>query len=61
MKFTPLPNSLLLFSLIGLIIVGFKLANGTFDITWGFTFIVVFIIFITASFLSITPNEDELK
>ena len=61
MKFTPLPNSLLLVSLLGLLIVGIKLSNGTFDVTWGFTFIVIFLIFVTASFLSITPTKKELR
>ena len=60
MKFTPLPNALLLVSLIALIVVGMKLANGSFDITWGFTFIVICLIFITASFISITPSKEEL-
>ena len=59
MKFTPLPNSRLLVSLVGLIIVSIKLANETFDLTWGFTFILIFLIIITASFISITPGKNE--
>jgi len=59
MKFTPLPNSMLLVSLVGLIIVSIKLANETFDLTWGFTFILIFLIIITASFISITPGKNE--
>ena len=35
--------------------------NGTFDHTWGFTFILFFLIILVAAVVSITPRFEEYK
>lgn len=59
MKFTPLSNNFLLVSLIGLIVVGFLLYSGSLNPTWGFTLLVMFLIFLAASFISLTPEGTK--
>jgi len=57
----PLPQSFFFISIIGFIIsAGFTL-SGRFNITWGFTFCLVFIMMFIASFVSMTPGANEFK
>ena len=57
--FAPLPNIMLLVALLVLIYFTFSVYYQTIDLNWGFTFILLSVIVIAASFLSIAPLSNE--
>ncbi len=57
--FEPLPNVMLLVALIVLIYFTFMLFYEAVSFSWGFTFVLLSIIVIAASFLSISPVTHE--
>lgn len=61
MKHVPLSNGFMLTSLVGLMITIFLTLNGTFNETWAFLLNLMFILFIIASFVSATPDEDDVR
>lgn len=61
MRHVPLSNTFLLISLIGLMITIFLTMNGQLSSTWSFLLILMLILFVIASFVSATPDDDDLK
>lgn len=59
-KYAPLPQSILLTGIIGIIISSIFTYSGRISLSWGFAFMLVFIIMIIASFVSMTPSFDEV-
>jgi len=54
----PLSQSFFLASILGFLIsAGFTL-SGRLDLTWGFTFCLIFVIMFIASITSMTPEVD---
>jgi len=61
MKHIPLSNTFFLVSILGLIISVFLALNGVLSDTWAFLFILMFIIFVIAAFVSATPDDEDNK
>jgi hypothetical protein len=61
MRHIPLSNTFLLLSLLGLMITIFLTLNNTLDLTWSFLLNFMFILFTIASFISATPDDEDLK
>ncbi|HLP79712.1 MAG TPA: hypothetical protein VK158_03705 [Acidobacteriota bacterium] len=61
MKSIPLSNSFTLISMLALLVSGFLTYNGTFSPTWGFTFTLMFLIFVVASYVSIAPQSEKRR
>lgn len=61
MKHIPLSNGFMLTSLLGLMISIFLTLNGSLNETWAFLLNLMFILFIVASFVSATPDGDEVR
>ncbi|MFT4313034.1 MAG: hypothetical protein ACMXYA_01375 [Candidatus Woesearchaeota archaeon] len=57
MKYRPMADSLILTALISLLVFGILTLNGTIPLSWGFTFILLSVIYIIASVVSLTPDE----
>ncbi|HLD19481.1 MAG TPA: hypothetical protein VJB90_05745 [Candidatus Nanoarchaeia archaeon] len=55
----PLPGSTMLIGMFGFMITAYYTALGKLDKTWGFTFIVFFLILFIASVVSITPSLSK--
>ncbi len=58
MKYRPMSDSLVLTAMIVLIVAGFLTFFGRIPLSWGFTFILLSLLFILASFVSITPTDE---
>jgi len=61
MKRIALDASFMLAGIIGTIASILYTINGTLDHTWGFTFIIFFLIIFIASVVSITPRFEEYR
>jgi len=59
-KKRPLSGSFMTLGLIGLIVVSVYTVSGRIPLTWGFTFIVFFLVMLIASLVSLEPNKKEL-
>ena len=55
----PLPTSFFLVSILGFLISFVYTLSGKLDRTWGFTFIVVFVIMFVATLVSLEPTPEE--
>lgn len=62
-RIAPLPGTFMLMAIFGLIISAVYTASGRLDLTWGFTFCLVFSIMFIASVISITPSfpKESIK
>lgn len=58
-KTVPLPSTFMLISILGFLITAFYITPR--DITWGFTFLILFATMFIASFISMTkaPIDDK--
>ncbi len=56
-----LPQSFFLISIIGFLISAMYTYSGTFSLSWGFSFCLIFIIMFVASVASMTPSAADLK
>jgi len=61
MKRIALDASFMLVGIIGTIASVLYTLNGTLDNTWGFTFILFFLIIFIAAVVSITPRFEEYR
>lgn len=52
----PVTGGFMITSMLGLIICSVYTLSGRLDYTWGFTFILFFVIMFIASVISITPS-----
>lgn len=58
----PVSGGFMLASIFGFLIVTIYTVSGRLDLTWGFTFDLIFVIMFIASLVSITPTlPKELK
>ncbi|MFT4311617.1 MAG: hypothetical protein ACMXYF_00110 [Candidatus Woesearchaeota archaeon] len=55
----PLSDSFLLVAILGAIISGYYTVYGAISPPWGFTLVLMFIIFIIASIVSVTPTDEQ--
>ena len=60
-KYAPLPQSVMLTGMMGFIISAIFTYSGRIGLSWGFAFMLVFLIMIIASIVSITPSMDDFK
>ena len=58
---TPLPQSMFITGIIGFIASAIYTYSGRISITWGFAFMLVFMIIFLASVVSITPSGKDFK
>ncbi|MEA3430114.1 MAG: hypothetical protein U9R08_02485 [Nanoarchaeota archaeon] len=56
-KRRPLPSSFMVVGMFGLIVTSVYTISARLSLTWGFTFIVFFLIIFLASLLSLEPNK----
>lgn len=59
-KRRPLPASFMLIGIFGLIVTAVYTVSGKVPLTWGFTFIVFFLIMFIAALVSLEPNPGEI-
>ena len=60
-KYAPIPQSVLLTGLMGFLLTAIFTYSGAIGLSWGFSFMIVFLVMIIASFVSITPGYDDFK
>ena len=60
-KYAPLPQSVLLTGLMGFILSAIFTYSGTIGLSWGFAFMIVFLMMIIASFVSISPGYEDFR
>ncbi|MBT4540047.1 hypothetical protein HOC35_00905 [Candidatus Woesearchaeota archaeon] len=60
-KYAPLPQSILLMGLMGFLISAIFTYSGSIGLSWGFSFMIVFIVMIIASFVSMAPSYDDFR
>lgn len=58
-KYAPLPQSILLIGLMGFIISAIFTYSGRIGLSWGFAFMLVFLIMLISSIVSMTPDYDD--
>lgn len=58
-QLVPLPNTMFLVSILGLIISIMFTISGRLNNTWGFLFVLFFLMLFVASVVSITPQNKE--
>lgn len=57
----PLSPTFMVVSIIGFIASAIYTYSGSLNLTWGFTFMLIFLIMLIASLVSVSPNEKEFK
>jgi hypothetical protein len=57
----PLSNGFTLVSMLGTIIFGWYTIFGGLNPEWGFTLTFMFIVFLVASMVSVTPEDEKKK
>ncbi|MFH1440411.1 MAG: hypothetical protein ABIG89_07620 [Candidatus Woesearchaeota archaeon] len=60
-RYAPLPQSIMLTGIMGFLITSIFTYSGRIGLSWGFAFMLVFLIMIIASIVSITPNMDDFS
>ncbi len=60
-RYAPIPQSVMLTGIMGFLLSGIFTYSGTIGLSWGFAFMLVFLVMIIASFVSITPGYEDFK
>ncbi|MBT4823900.1 hypothetical protein HN695_00855 [Candidatus Woesearchaeota archaeon] len=60
-KYAPLPQSVLLTGLMGFLLSAIFTYSGKIGLSWGFAFMLVFLVMIIASFISMAPDYDDFR